>query len=83
MGSISREMGIGKYTTNMGHKFICVNSTGCIRIIEICKNKEKIVIHNSAYKQYTYKLPKWECKKCKWNNNDDETKCKSCKLSRF
>ena len=83
MGSISREMGIGKYTTNMGHKFICVNSTGCIRIIEICKNKEKIVIHNSAHKQYTYKIPKWECKKCKWNNNDDETKCKQCKECRF
>ena len=26
---------------------------------------------------------RWECKKCKWNNNDDETKCKICKLSRF
>ena len=67
----------------MGHKFICVNSTGCIRIIEICKNKEKIIIRSAFSHSYASNILQWECKKCKWNNNDDETKCKICKLSRF
>ena len=73
----------GKYITNIGHKFICVNSTGCIRIIEICKKKERIIIHSAFSHSYASNILQWECKKCKWNNNDDETKCKICKLSRF
>ena len=73
----------GKYITNMGHKFICVNSTGCIRIIEIRKKKERIIIRSAFSHSYTSNILQWECKKCKWNNNDNETKCKICKLSRF
>ena len=70
----------GKYITNMGHKFMCVNSTGCIRIIKICKKKELIVIHSAFSHSYASNILQWECKFCKKKNNNDETKCTKCKL---
>jgi hypothetical protein len=71
--------------THIGHKFMCTNSTDCIRIIEITKKKENISINGYKNNVPEQPIQKWTCKAlyCNKQNNDDETKCNKCKKTRY